>query len=1027
MSNPSLHLDQETLQFPSGIQYHEAFDTLVLQDWPEQLVPGASTPQLYLAASDGVSLDAPQPQYRLGESWLPIAPYRAHIVDTVRDNQKSIITAETGSGKSTQLGLHLLEAGAPVVYITQPRILAARELLHRARQSLGPEYGHLAGYLTGDQDDSDCPEGARLVYVTEDLLFKMANRGTLSRDAVVIVDEAHERTAGTIMLLGLMKELCEDNANMRLVVSSATIDEQKFSNYLDSAPVVKVPGRTFPIEDRETSETVAEAMRRHMKRPNEKNVLAFEPGASRLKRTWVKASSRLHDHTVHQLYGDQSPREQKAALNPDDKNHIVSTKIGETSITPENKDIVVDSGLSNLGGYEAGKRTLTTVFSSKATMKQRRGRVGRTKPGIYEIATPEDAPPVPFYKSRPDYDPPEIENSSVASYLLELASQGRRIEDLDLLESPTDENLRHDKVLLRRLGAAALFTEDILVPTDIGLALINLNLDPSEARMLVEARKYTTGEDGSGTDVVRLQVAAAVAVQQVHGILDVRPGTRQKYRSSNRHQDALSIEQTSDVLFQLDVFTQLLAKQQELFARDPANAEEYFEQFLAKRDILPNRYYKAFRTYKELCRREDIEASQLRLATAAERRNIVACQITGANELFLQRGKQSYTDIRGERGRQLGTRSTVNPALGSLVVGTAFDYRGLRRTGRFGKRLIASASAVTVDQLLMHAPDRITRQRTGYGISKNGDFVEKQALYFDGEMQFAEMESQELTPTEDTRRALLVAMMTGQGQSIQNGRQKIAYSPGTPRAEQAIIALKRAHAFGHLTKSDLRVTQNYNRLIEKVIQKSLQDIPLEITDPAQLDSMIPSIFPTRLIRPSRKRQAIRTAKVSPSSILLTAEHDITNNLAEHMPSEMQKQPIEVTYRNGIAHVTIPRDLKFTIKRSDFEGLAAHHDIKVRTGSEKYQQFDVAFKLIDEQRPEHERKRQERTARRAEKVSAEARGRVRRATADRRRKDIETAKIINLTERLADRQTSHRKRSRYLKSLARANGMITNID
>jgi len=980
------------------------FASLPLQDWPEQQIPGESTP-LHLVASDGELIRPTPSQYRLGEANLPVALYRDHFLQAVEDNQKVIVTAETGSGKSSQLGLYLLEAGAPIVYITQPRILAARELMERARHNLGEEHAQIAGYLTGSEADSDCPPDARLIYITEDLLLRLANRGELPPDAVIINDEAHEKGVGTIVLLGIMQELLKENPAMRLVVSSATIDEKKFSDYLGGAPVLNLPGRTHPVEQRETDEYVGRAMRRHMKRPYRKNVLAFEPGIARMRSTWATAQSWLTDHTVHMLYGDQSPREQKAALDSSDQNHIVSTRIGETSITPQNKDVVVDSGLSNLGGFEAGVRTLTTVQSSKAVMRQRMGRVGRTKPGIYEIAQAEDAPPTPAWDERPDFDPSVIQNSSVASYLLELRREGRDLMKLRLLEYPTEENLRHDITILRRLGAIPLAGEDSLGIAATGLAMTNIGLYAPEARMLVEARNYTNDVDGTYSDAVRLQVAAAVAVQQVRGMLDTGPGTNRRYLLSNRIHNSLSDEQASDLLFELDVFTELRSKQREIFASYVGNAEEQFERFLHSRDILPNRFYKAVRIYEELCRREGIDSNVLQKPNKLQRQQIIACQITGAQELFVQRGKRVYSDIRGDRLRMLGKHSNINSALGGLVVGTAFNFRGMNRNGRYERRMVSGGSIVTVEQLLQSVPHRITKQSEGYGVNRKGQLVERRALFFDGELRFANVES-ELSPTEETRVALLTAMMTGMASDLQKPGEMVPFMPNTPNAAAAIEMWKRAQQLEHKSSVDFRTAERYAKLINKVIRESWDKIPLDVTDPEALDELIPRVYLTSLVRPTKSKYVPEVLMRSPDAISINAD-------GEH------HEYAPVTYRHGIAYVSIARNRKFAIRREDFAGLAEHHDVKIRIGNGKYAHIDTVFDHIDGERDAELLRQQRKNERRAEMAAATVKTREREEHRQRRENELRGRVDARTVARLSNppKSKSHRKMKRYA---ARAN-------
>lgn len=937
----------------SQLSYEKlTFDALPMQQWPAQIDLHAKHNGLHVVTNELV-----HEQFRLGDPTLPVAPFRKLFVEAVNEHQRTIWSSETGSGKSSQLGLYLLEEGAPRVFVTQPRKLAARELKERAEFSLGPDYKHLVGYLTGNAGDSDCGSDARLIYITEQLLFKMANRGQIFPGDVVINDEAHERTVGTVFLLGIMKELTIDDPTVKLLISSATIDTQKFSRYLTDhrtgkpAPIHVLPGRTHPIKDEYREASVHEVAKEFMKKGN--NVLAFEPGETRMRHTADQMQSRQKDHSVHVLYGDQSPTEQARALNSDDRNHVVSTRIGETSITPQGKDVVVDSGLSNIGLYEQGVKVLKTVFSSRATMEQRRGRVGRTKPGTYVLANPTDAPEPPTLEERDAYDIPAMESSSIASYITELRISGRKPEAMDLMERPTHENLTHDYRVLHRLGALAV-QGDQLGLTEIGRAMSDLPLDAPLARMLVEARNIDKIYD-IDTEKVRLQVAAIAAIFQEKGILDARQGSARRYMTTKRSADNLSTDQTSDLLFNLDTFVQLRKKWEKLEAAEPDKALKRFEYYLEQKDIRANRYYKAVSTFEELCRREGLDPNTLSSPTEEERKAIIGCQISGADELFVQRTKTFHYDIRGNDKRTLGKRSTINPSIAKLVVGSAFDLRGLSAGGRFNKPFITAASAVSKEQLLLHAPHRITKKNLGYTVTREGDFVERQALYFDGELQFCE-ETVVPEPTIQTREFVIRAMMTGvvtkiEGQRVRQG----SYESKTPNAANAIKQWERAQKLDHKSAANLMTPERYDKLIRKIVRDSVCLVPLDVVDPEALDEAIPPVFLNSLVRPTRKRDIPEILRRSPDAITVQVDEE--------------KTYLAVGYRHNIAYITVPRGLEYNITQSDIADVIEHHPVKMRVGNGQYVQSDMFFKQMKER--QEAPKRLKRLERRAEMATHES--------------------------------------------------------
>lgn len=954
MSNPTFHPAQES--FPTSFDQlaPQTFDALPLQEWPAQWHPTGRFPtpqsvgnnELRQQASRAISYADELSYYRLGDPMLPIARFREHIVNTILDGN-TVLAGPTGCGKTTQSGLYALEAGVPKVYISSPRIIAAREIKSWISHQVGPDYAHLIGYATGMASDSDHGPDTRLFIATEKIIYDIINDGNMEPDALVIHDEAHEHGLHGTMLRGIMNE-----AGVWTVVSSATIDTEEFAKFHTDpqtgqpAEIIELEGRTFPVQRLQLGNKVGAAVRRHIAAGS--NVLAFAAGEGEMREIYAKAKL-LNSANVYVLYGDQSPRDQAKALTGDDGNHVIATRVAETSLTPQNKDVVVDSTLSKVGRYEAGKRVLSTEWSSQATMDQRAGRVGRTKPGVYEIAIPSNTPPPPAYEDRPKYDPPAIGNDSVATYVLERLAKGRRIEDMPLPDRPVEANLRYDKLLLQRLGAIVIDTDGTETVTDIGREMCEVTLlDVPLRRMVVESRRIAeTMESG---DALRLQVAAAVAVRQVRGILDAGNGSMRRYARRKSHQEQITNECKSDLLFELDVFAYLYEKQQSIMASGEPDAEDQFESLLVKTDIRPNRYYKAALIYEELCKREKLQPFMLEKPGVVQREKIVMCHITGAEELFVQRSKYVHADIRGDMHRTLGRRSTIAANLANLVIGTAFDLRPMRETGRFQLSFISGASVVTFDQLRRYAPHRLSRQSMGYGVSRQGRLVERVANYFDGELKINEIET-EPAPTEATRTMLIRAMMTGIAPSASNPQEMVPFRPGTSNAALAVRRWKEAQELEHRSTVNLNIARRYESLIKKVIRQSVETVPLDVTDPAELDELIPKVFLNSLVRPTRKKDVPEIVRKSPDGISVHTD-------------EEKKEWLDVSYRNNVAYVTIPRNLKFTVAREDFTELLEHHDVKLRIANGKYQQLDTIFALLDEQRAAEALKRARREEARA---------------------------------------------------------------
>jgi HrpA-like RNA helicase len=962
------------------------FEALPLHEFPAQWHPTNRfpTPQAMYASDlspellQQHSFNSEPSFYRLGDSDLPVAPFREHFVQTIRDNRFSVTDGPTGSGKSSQFGLYLIEAGFPQVFVAQPRKIAARNLFLWTRENLaklGMGYEDMVGYTTGNSKDSHMPPGARLIFGVEQSGYNMASNGLLRPDAVIVHDEAHERTAPSVFFMGQVKEMLAEFPDMRQVFCSATINTDQFARYArrthdTDAPIITLQGRTYPIEVdiSDNPPGMAQAIEHHMSKF--RNVLAFEPGVQRMQATRGNAQRKTvaKEDQVHILYGDQSALEQAEALNAEDGNHIVATKPAETSITPLNKDAVVDSGLANYGLYRAGVRILRTDWASKATLLQRQGRVGRIKPGYYTLAQPDNAPPAPKYADRPDFDPPAIENTSVAALLLPRIANGGSVEDMDLVEYPTYENLMYDYALLRRLGATAVDENGKLTLTDVGKAMNGLSLEVSLSRMLIEAGRRDAPE-GINPKLLQLQAAAAAAIQTVNGILDIRQGNMRRYVRRKSHEEIISSEQRSDVLFALDVFVWLRDKQKEIVASGAPDAAVQFDRLLHKTDILSARYDKALETFEELCRRLDLNPDALEKPDSAHREQLIACLITGTEELFVQRSKQVHRDIRGE-SRTIGRRTTMAHHAAHLVIGGAFNIEGMRETGRYTRKFITGGSIVSVEQLLAHVPDRISHRTTGYGVSKDGTLVEMRELYFDGNQQFSRQEST-LSSTLESRVALIHAMMKGKAPSAKDPEQIVAFRPSAPNAMRAINQLKKALDLEQKSGLDLDVEARYLKMVERVIRRTLKEVPLSVTDPAVLDKYIPKrIMRDALVHPDLRDQLPEIDRQSPDAI---AVHQADDEIRD----------LPVTYKSGIAYITLPRDMRLSARREDFKHLEANKSIKLRIANGKYHPIDTIFDLLDEQRVSEAAKH----ARRAEYRQATARRDPTALTRRERREDF----------------------------------------
>lgn len=430
---------------------------------------------------------------------LPIDAVREHIVATIRENQVTIVVGATGSGKTTRLPVFLYEAcfsTKGTIGITEPRRIAASSVAKYVAEQLNTKLGEKVGYQVRFDDETSA--GTKIKFMTDGILLREIQLDpTLSKYSVIMVDEAHERSVNIDFTLGLLKDLLTRRSDLKVVVSSATIDVDKFSNYFDDAIVVEVPGRTFDVEtiwstedysEREMVDAVVEKISTiHLKQPKG-DVLVFMTGADDINRVVEKLERfGYSDMIVLPAHGGLAPDDQKKIFENfgGKRKVIVATNIAETSITVDGVVYVVDSGLVKQTSFNAqtGIQSLDVVEHSQAGCAQRAGRAGRTRPGVcYRMYMKEG------FNSRPAYTEPEIRRMSLASVVLTMESIGiKDVEGFEFVDQPDRKAFHEAYETLIALGAISADRSEL---TDIGVAMANLPLEPRIARMVLEADKH---------------------------------------------------------------------------------------------------------------------------------------------------------------------------------------------------------------------------------------------------------------------------------------------------------------------------------------------------------------------------------------------------------------------------------------------------------------------------------------------------------------------------------------------------------
>jgi len=447
---------------------------------------------------------------------LPINARRDEIRAAIERHPAVIVCGETGSGKTTQLPKLLLEMGRGrerCIGHTQPRRIAARSTAARIAEELKVELGTLVGYKVRFADKVG-PRTSIKLMTDGILLAETQGDPQLRAYDSIILDEAHERSLNIDFLLGYLKTLLPSRNDLKLVVTSATIDAERFSRHLDGAPVIEVSGRLYPVEVRyrpvegdaedttreEEEQALADAVE-ELCRAGAGDVLVFLPGEREIRDTAEVLRRRNFRGEILPLYSRLSAAEQDRVFRPGGQRRVVlATNVAETSLTVPRIRYVVDTGLARVKRYSYRNKVemLRVENISQAAAKQRAGRCGRVADGICIRLYGEEE-----FVKRPAFTDPELLRSSLAAVILRAKSLGiGEIETFPFLDPPSPRAIADGYALLHELGAV----DEEKSLTEIGAELARLPLDPRVARMLVAARA-----EGCLEQV--LVIAAALSVQ----------------------------------------------------------------------------------------------------------------------------------------------------------------------------------------------------------------------------------------------------------------------------------------------------------------------------------------------------------------------------------------------------------------------------------------------------------------------------------------------------------------------------------
>jgi len=489
---------------------------------------------------------------------LPVSQRKDEIARAIQENQVVIIAGETGSGKTTQIPKICLELGRGAsgqIGHTQPRRLAARTVAERIAEELGSPLGETVGYQVRFTDVS--ADGTLIKLMTDGILLtELARDRKLSRYDTLIIDEAHERSLNVDFILGYLRRLLPERPDLKVIITSATIDPERFAAAFGGAPVIEVSGRTYPVEvryrpieggeDGDQGQAISDAID-ELSAEGPGDILVFLSGEREIRDTadLLAGRDRLE---VLPLYSRLSAAEQHRVFDRRQartRRVVLATNVAETSLTVPGIHYVIDPGTARISRYSRGTKVQRLPIEpiSQASANQRQGRCGRTADGIcIRLYSQAD------FESRPEFTDPEILRTNLASVILQMAAIGLGdVPKFPFIDPPDARNIADGLTLLAELNA---FKNGRI--TGLGRKLARLPVDPRIGRMILEA-------DRNGCVREVLIIAAALSIQDPRE----RPADAQQ-AADDKHRRFADPDSDSDFSAYLNLWDYLAERQREL-------------------------------------------------------------------------------------------------------------------------------------------------------------------------------------------------------------------------------------------------------------------------------------------------------------------------------------------------------------------------------------------------------------------------------------------------------------------------------
>ncbi|MEU3086193.1 ATP-dependent RNA helicase HrpA [Streptomyces massasporeus] len=497
---------------------------------------------------------------------LPVSQKKDAIAEAIRDHQVVIVAGETGSGKTTQIPKICLELGRGVrgmIGHTQPRRIAARTVAERVAEELDTPLGEAVGWKVRFTDQVN--QDSTFVKLMTDgiLLAEIQTDRELRAYDTIIIDEAHERSLNIDFLLGYLAQLLPKRPDLKVVITSATIDPERFSRHFGDAPIVEVSGRTYPVEvryrplleedgddaDRDQITAITDAVE-ELQAEGKGDILVFLSGEREIRDTADALTKKNYRFTeILPLYARLSHAEQHRVFQPHSGRRIVlATNVAETSLTVPGIKYVIDPGFARISRYSHRTKVQRLPIEpvSQASANQRKGRCGRTSDGVCIRLYSEDD-----FEARPEFTDAEVLRTNLASVILQMTAAGLGdIEKFPFIDPPDHRNIRDGVQLLQELNALDPAQKDPRKRlTDTGRKLAQLPVDPRLARMVLEA-------DRNGCVREVMVIAAALSIQDPRE----RPADKQAQADQ---QHARFKDETSDFLAYLNLWRYIREQQKE--------------------------------------------------------------------------------------------------------------------------------------------------------------------------------------------------------------------------------------------------------------------------------------------------------------------------------------------------------------------------------------------------------------------------------------------------------------------------------